>query len=765
MQTNQLSSFTFITILLLIIVFIISSISLKEPDIVTESSKEFSAQRALQRLNDLLPEDGQAHPVNSKANETVRNNIINQLQDLGLNAEVQSTMSCSNGRRTVRCAKVSNIISKISGSDPSNTILLVAHYDSVAAGQGAADAGHAVASIIELLELLQHTGFKNDLVVLINEGEEQGLLGAEAFMKEHPLAKTIDVVINMEARGNSGKSLLFETGENNYRLIRLFQQSASNPTGNSLAYEIYKLLPNDTDLSVFKRYGLTGINFAFQGRVNHYHTPMDNIENLSPGSVQHQGDNVYAMLKALLNVDLKSLPEGDAVYTDILSTFMIVWPEYMTIPLTFFAAFLMALVCWQLLKSKAITISTLTISLPFAFSVVAVSAISCWLLLLLVQSISDQSQPWLSQPIPMKVAIWLFPFSTSIFFAGKYKEKLGFWGLILAAAFLHLFLSILTNAYLPGLSYITLLPLLTMGVLLSVIFISGRINNQLLVCTTLLVTTTISALLVFPTLMLLEDAMGFSIAPIFGLLTSLVIVLAMPLIIFTNNTFLKYLKRTLTGISLVGVAICTQQKAFTSRYPQHINFEYLQQGKNATIQALTRHPLPMKMIAESAFSNKIKISRPWSLAEYPSIKSDSVNLAKPELDILSITQNNEEWLLKVRYSSTRTTDQFLIFLKNETRLKEISFEGYDSSFDIPVAFDSQYLSCTGKDCNGQIFTLTIKGDEPLQLGLVDYSYGLPEPMEYLIQTRGDRAQQVQDGDVSLVHTEVNIDMRDIHNGN
>jgi len=761
MQPNNSSTWALFTALSLVLIFAASSFSMKEPDIVAESSSQFSAQSTMQRLSEILPGKDQSHPVNSKANEEFRANIISQLQDLGLEAEIQSAMSCSNGRRTLRCAKVNNIISQISGSNPSQTILLVAHYDSVPAGPGAADAGHAVAIILETLELLQQKPFKNDLVVLINEGEEAGLLGAEAFMKEHPLAKTIDVVINMEARGNQGKSLLFETGENNYRLMKLFQQTAKNPSSNSLAYEIYKLLPNDTDLTVFKRHGITGVNFAFQGRVNHYHTPMDNIENLSPGSVQDQGDNVYAMLTSLLNVDLNSLPEGNAVYTDILSSFMIVWPDYLTLPLIFFAAFLMALVCWQLLNSKNITANQLAVSLPFAFSIVAVSALSCWLLLLIVQSISDQSQPWLSQPIPMRVAIWLFPFATGILFAGLYRDKLGFWGLVQAAALLLLFLSILANYYFPGLSYLTLLPLLTLGILLSVIFITGKISNQLLINTALLLSTLISAVLVFPTLLLLEDAMGFSIAPIFGLLSSLVIILAIPLITFAHPTLIKFLTRSLLILSLVGVAIGTLQKAFTSRSPQHINFEYLQQEDEATIQTLTRQHLPKNIIAESAFSNTVKISRPWSMAEYPSIKTDSANLAKPELEVLSIAHDDQGWQLKVRYTSARETDKFLIYLKDEARLQQISFDGSSSNFHIPVAFDSQYLACVGRDCNGQIFTLTGTGNEPLKLGLVDTSYGLPQSLHYLYQTRGNKAQPAQDGDVSLVHTNIEIAILDI----
>jgi len=757
MHKNPSQAFTLVSLMLLLIVFALSSNSMKEPDIIAESSGKFSAQSVLQRLAEILPGNNQPHPVNSSANKVFRNNIVRQLHDMGLETEIQSTMSCSNGMRSIRCAKVNNIISQIRGTDSATTILLVAHYDSVAAGPGAADAGHAVATILELLELLKpQTPFKNDLIVLINEGEEQGLLGAEAFMKEHPLAKEVDVVVNMEARGNQGKSLLFETGDNNYRLMKLFQQSAEKPSSNSLAYEIYKLLPNDTDLNVFKRYGKTGINFAFQGRVSHYHTPLDNLQNLSAGSVQHQGDNVYAILKPLLDIDLQSLPEGNAVYTDILSRFMIVWPEHLTTPLTFFAAFLSLLICWQLIVSKKITANQLLIAIPFAVSVVAVSALSCWLILFVVQSVSGQPQPWLSQPIPMRFAVWLFPFSACIYFAGKYKDKLEFWGLILACVFLLLILSFVAGSHLPGLSYLFLIPLLSLNILLSLIFISGKMNETLLISAAVLFGALLMAVLIFPTLLILENVMGFSIAPVFGLLNSLVILLVLPTIIFTNQTTLKYLTRTIFVISLIGMTISTQQNAFSSQNPQHINFEYLQQGDKATIQTLTRYLLPDNITAESAFSNNYKRSRPWSLAEYPSIETESIDLPVPELEVVSMTRFEDEWQMTARYTSKRETNQFLLYSMNDSRLNTLSFEGGSNSFNIPSAFDSQYLICIGIECNGQIFSITFTGDEPLKLGLVDYSYGLPESLSYLLQTRGLKAQPIQDGDVTLVHTDINL---------
>ncbi len=742
-----------ITIATLILVFIASYISLQPPKPVGPSNDQFSAESALERLAEIHPENHQPHPVNSAANSTFRQTIIKHMENLGLEVEIQSAIGCNNQRNALSCAPIKNLITQIPGTDSSQTLLLMAHYDSVPAGSGAADAGHAVAIILELLELLSdQPPAKNDLIILFNEGEEAGLLGAEAFMKEHPLAKKVDVVINMEARGNQGISLLFETGEDNYALMKRYQQFAKRPFSNSITYEIYKLLPNDTDLTVFKRYGITGVNFAFQGRVSHYHTPLDNMENLSPGSVQHQGDNTWAMLLSLLNSDLETLPEGNAVYTDVLSSFMIVWPEYMTIPLTFFAGFLIILICWQLIASKAINLNQLVTSLPFSFAVVVISALSCWLLLFIAQTVSGQSQPWLSIPIPMRMAIWLFPYAVTLFIANKYKGKLDYWGLILAPVWLLFILSAASSLTMPGLSYLPLLPLLLFSILISVLFVLGQMNNHLLINAATLVSTVAMAIFVFPMLFLLEDAMGFRIAPVFGLLSSLVIILALPLLLICSQPVLKRLIIFVTGISLSGLMICTQQDGFSPTHPQHINFEYLQQGTSASIQTLTRYPLPEKMIAESAFSNNQKISRPWSMAEYPSIDTAFLDLPEPELSVISSNDTENTRQLTLRYSSARSIDHFILHVNSENKIEQLTFDKMEQdSYFIPSAFDSQYFLCSGESCNGMEFTLEISNQQNFQVGIVDYSFSLPESLEYLKHTRGKNAQPVQKGDVTAIH--------------
>src|SRR4029077_6914987 len=113
------------------------------------------------------------------------------------------------------------------------------------------------------------------IVLLIDEGEEAGLLGARLFVEEFPAAHAIRAVVNLDARGDSGASLMFETGAATDWSMRLFAHAVSRPTSNSLYYFIYKLLPNDTDFTVFKAAGYEGLNFALIGDVERYHTPQD----------------------------------------------------------------------------------------------------------------------------------------------------------------------------------------------------------------------------------------------------------------------------------------------------------------------------------------------------------------------------------------------------------------------------------------------------------------------------------------------------------
>jgi Zn-dependent M28 family amino/carboxypeptidase len=218
----------------------------------------------------------------------------------------------------------------IIGSSHEKGILLSAHYDSVPAGPGGSDAGAAVGTLLETARLLSKLPQpRNTIILLFNEGEEFDLTGARAFMEQHPYAKSLQLALNIEARGSRGKSVLFETGEDSGWLIKHYMRTTPAPLSSSLFYEIYKLLPNDTDLTIYKEHGLQGLIFAHAQGEPHYHTPLDNLENLDKGSLQHHGDNVWGIINAIkdIDIDIKNVQTGNLVYTDVLGLFIIQWEE------------------------------------------------------------------------------------------------------------------------------------------------------------------------------------------------------------------------------------------------------------------------------------------------------------------------------------------------------------------------------------------------------------------------------------------------------
>ena len=293
------------------------------PDVV------FSAVRAEAILGDLLKENV-PHVSGSPENTVVKNRIVAHLESSGYQAQIQPRFHCN--PEFGSCSPVENIIAVKPGSEGEHAVLITTHYDSGWAGPGAADSGAGVAAILEIARMASDfPPFRNDIVFLITDSEENGLIGAHAFAEHHPLFEKVKAVVNLEARGVTGPSGMFETGEGNRSIIRMFSKNVDRPVGNSLIYEMYKTMPNDTDYSVYKRKGVMGVNFAFAQGVPVYHSAIDNIDHLDLGSFQHHGDNAWGMLKVLGERRIGSITSReDAGYIDVFASRLIHYPVSIT---------------------------------------------------------------------------------------------------------------------------------------------------------------------------------------------------------------------------------------------------------------------------------------------------------------------------------------------------------------------------------------------------------------------------------------------------
>lgn len=274
----------------------------------------FSATRAMKHLSVIARAP---HPINSAEHDTVRDYILRALRETGLAPQVQK-ITGEDQNFEIEGA-LENIVCRLQGSSQEKAILLVAHYDSVPAGPGASDDGVAVAALLETARALKSLPqLKRDIIFLFTDGEETHLMGARAFVAEHPWAKDVGIVLNFEARGIRGPSIMFETSDQNGWLISHFGQAASHPVANSLSYEIYKRMPNDTDFTVFRHAGYSGLNFAFIDGLAYYHSKFDSIQNVEPGSLQHHGDYMLELAQEFGNTTREEAKSANMVYFDVL---------------------------------------------------------------------------------------------------------------------------------------------------------------------------------------------------------------------------------------------------------------------------------------------------------------------------------------------------------------------------------------------------------------------------------------------------------------
>lgn len=303
----------------------------------TSTKDQFSAERGMKYLEQIAIKP---RPLGSEEHDRVRDYLIGTLTELGFPPEIQKAEGLHLGPSSLYEGEIENIIVRIPGEDSSGAILVSSHYDSVTNSPGASDAGASVAAILETVRALSHgSKLKNDVIFLITDGEESGLLGAQLFVKQHPWAKDVEIVFNFEARGNRGPSVLFETNEGNDRLISEYVKAVPNPVAHSFIYELYKYMPNDTDLTVFKQGGMYGLNFAFFDGMNAYHSPNDTINNLSINSLQHHGENMLRLVQHFGNLNLVSIDEGNRIFFNIIGKKVVTYSEKLVVPLTIIVLF------------------------------------------------------------------------------------------------------------------------------------------------------------------------------------------------------------------------------------------------------------------------------------------------------------------------------------------------------------------------------------------------------------------------------------------
>ena len=726
------------------------------------ASDVFSAGRSMDLLGELLAE-GRPHPVGSATNDLVRERIVAHLEALGYQVEIQETIACRDGDGTwARCVPVKNILTRLPGQVDGPAVMLMAHYDSVGGGPGAADDTSSVAEILEIARIFMADGpQRNPLIFLFTDGEEVGLVGAKGFVEEHPWAGNLGAVINLEARGSTGQSLMFETSQGNAWLIEAYAGSVPRPSANSLSYEIYQQLPNDTDLTMFKNAGIAGLNFSFIDKSQHYHTALDNLDELDPRSVQHQGESVLAVARALADADLAELAEsgpaeGNATYLDILGLFTLWWPEGWTLPLSLGTVLLLLAAAVVSIRQRHLTVGGLLLGLLAALLCLVLAILLGMGLVTLIGTLGDGPQPWYAYPLPTRVALWAGALLCGGLMAAAFGRRAGLWGLGLGAWLLWALLAVALSLTVVGAAVFLLVPAAASAVLLAAVVFLGRAGSAVARERALIADMAVAGMLCLPLALMFEVATGFSMSPAITLALGLVAATLLPLMALpAGRTRLRRLFLLgSAGVLVVAVVAALLVPPYSEDSPQPLNLYYALDADAGQARWLSVPyddvtPPPLRQ----EFGPDAEIAFPWSGAQYLAREAENSGLAAPALEVVSEDASGGARVVTAWLRSPRGADAMDLVL-SRAQLEGLTVAGRPLSVSGGPEGEYYVLSCYGRGCDGLEVGVQVAGGAALNGWVVDYSLGLPPAGASLLAARLATAVSVQEGDLTMVWVRV-----------
>jgi hypothetical protein len=429
---------------------------------------EFSAARAFTHVERI---GSAVHVAGSPAAAQVREYIQTTLSGLGLQPQIHEGVGADDALGGgFAMAHIHDVVATIPGTDSTGTVFAMAHYDSVQVSYGGNDDGVGVSTLLEAARALT-TGPKprNDIVLVFTDAEEACLCGAESFVNQNALAGKGGVVLNFEARGSSGPAIMFETSEGNADVVSVYGDAVPYPVATSFAVEVYRILPNDTDFTPFRKSGrFTGLNTAYIDGSPVYHSPEDKPSYMDKASLQHHGSNALAEMRAFGAADIASLSKPsayDSTYFPLLG-FLLQYPGWLVWPLA--ALGLLAVAVLAVLARRRGLTSVGKVVAGFGLGLIPlvlapVLAQLLWVVLVAVRpGYREMIDPW--RPGWYRGAVVALVAVVILTWYGLLRRRFGAWALTIGGLGWLAVLGLLLAAATPGGSYLAALPALFGGV-------------------------------------------------------------------------------------------------------------------------------------------------------------------------------------------------------------------------------------------------------------------------------------------------------------
>jgi hypothetical protein len=726
-----------------------------------KGQSEFSEVRANAALGRILGPKEMPDTPGTANNAAVRARILKEFAAIGVKATTYTAFTCNawRGFSYIACATVTDIIADVVPGQ-GKAIVMMAHYDSVPAGPGASDDKSSVATILETARALKARGTasKHPVIALITDGEEAGLLGANAFLQNPALKARVGVVVNAEARGTRGQSLLFQTSPGDGKLIDLYAHSAPVMATSSLYAVIYKFLPNDTDLTLFIRDGFPSFNFAFADNVRYYHTPFDTRAHLSHATLQMHGDNVLGVVSALEQTDYAALKGGNDVYISVLGAMLPRIPESLALPFAILV-FLGIAVAAFLARRAPFAWKPTLLAAAMPPVLIAGCVLVGFVTAFIAQTISGQPDPTYAYPINMRLALGLGVFAVALLVSRMVTLR----GAASAVWLWMAGIGVVTAAFLPGLSPYFTFPSFIAAILL---LATSRTKSGWsgTVGQTAIAVSAFCALIVWLALVCSgETLMGlslhelFTVPAAFGLMTVVPLLAARPM----GRGAWAAMTAVFAVLSL-GCAVAQGfQPAYSAESPQRVNLLYFEKGQDAPYwiaasawKARGTDPIPASMMKADHFVYSKDAYGGLGLGSaYVAPANGTPSFQMPSATLISDTKAGLTRTVRIALHGSSATGAMLLRIPKEAGLMGLVVRGQQYNPPKDWSGDTM-LECASPDCRDLDLTMTLASTGPLTFDFGEQRYGLPAFGNAIKATRPATAFPSQSGDGVILANEI-----------
>lgn len=724
-----------------------------DPVRTANAAGQFDAERSIARLSRIL--DGSPHAVDSAALDSTRARLLDEIRKLGFTPEVHDDTACggpANGS-VIRCARVQNITFSAGPADNAANgpaLVLTAHYDSVEASPGAGDDGVGVAVWLEVAQHFRDTPPAKPVLFLLTDGEEAALLGAQAFADQKAYSHSIGRIINLEARGNRGPAMMFETSHPNQGVVADWARNFNRPVSNSMMTAVYELLPNSTDLTVHLRGGYAGINIAVADGQPFYHTAHDDLAHLDHRSVQHMGDQALGAARNFLASDRQA--KGEIAYSDFVTRCFIMLPQQIALMLLGLAAGLAAL----LTMSPARDISWKAFSwrvfaLPPA--VIAASGVFAWVTAAGIGLVRSEPDYWMAHGQALNGAIFVGALIAAALGLRFLVKDVRREPLFAAGWFWFLVIGVALSLNVSGMSMVFLIP----GAAFVLAALVARLAPRFALAAYALAGVVL--LLVFlPLIQLVDVMMGLGVAAVFGVLEAIALAPFLSVIGQIASGARRLIFPVLGAAYVIAVGLALMLPAYSADRPLALDFtaHYDLDAHKAEL-VTTAAPGSLPKPIRDQFEQPL-------IAAIPGVAAKIANLPIPFDDRLSalatITREPSSGgsaVISIQLKAPGA-QQIRLRIPEEARPISLQYGAAPHAIAMRTPVNGYYVfDCAGRSCDGGVVHVTVAAPAanpqatptPTPWLLQGYWAGLPAEGKSIAALRTDAALPIQSGDLTM----------------